>query len=197
MSEKSIYSKPILTTEFRLCFPALFSPKTFKVSDKPKFMMQMLFKPNDPFLAKLKAEALIVLKEKFKDIKSFQNLTSWPTQLPVGFWNPFRVADETPSMEKYTSHAGHIVISAKSALQPIVIDQNKQEILDEKQIYSGCYCRALVTVSAYKSKEGGAGITIYFSSVQKLRDGEPLSGLDKEKEMSAFDVVPMDNEIYN
>ena len=195
-NEKSVYGTQVLTSECRILWPHLFEAHAFKPEDKPKFMCSLVFKKNDPFIVKLKSEALKVFQTKFEDSKVIKNLKEYPANL-IGYRLGIRDADADPAFEKFDYLAGCYVIGVKSTVQPVVIDQNKQEILDASQVYGGCYVRALITPSAYDQK-GGKGPNFYFSSLQKLRDGTPLSGgINKEKEMSAFDVVPMDNEIYN
>ena len=54
-------------------------------------------------------------------------------------------------------------------------DANLQEILDPTQIYSGMYGRVNVRFYAF-SNSGNVGIACALNMVQKLQDGEPLSG---------------------
>lgn len=70
---------------------------------------------------------------------------------------------------------GHWVFSASCKDRPKVYDAGLQEILDPTQIYSGMYGRVNVRFYAY-SKAGNTGIAAALNMVQKLQDGEPLSG---------------------
>lgn len=70
---------------------------------------------------------------------------------------------------------GHMVMTASSLLQPSVVDVNVQPILNQAEIYSGCYGRVSLRFFAY-NKNGNKGVGCGLGNVQKLADGEPLSG---------------------
>ena len=50
-----------------------------------------------------------------------------------------------------------------------------QEILDQSEVYSGCYARANISFYAYNTN-GNKGIACGLNAIQKIRDGEPLGG---------------------
>ncbi len=68
-------------------------------------------------------------------------------------------------------------LNASSNEQPLLGDADRQEIVDEDEFYSGCWGRACVVISAF-NRDGNMGITAYLHSLQKLREGEKLSGRD-------------------
>ena len=49
------------------------------------------------------------------------------------------------------------------------------EILDESEIYSGCYGKVSLRAFAYDQK-GNKGVSFGLQNVQKVRDGESLGG---------------------
>jgi hypothetical protein len=57
--------------------------------------------------------------------------------------------------------------------KPAVLDNNRQEILNPLDVYSGCYGRVSLTCFAY-SGEGKRGVSAVLNNVMKTRDGEPL-----------------------
>ena len=50
-----------------------------------------------------------------------------------------------------------------------------QRILDQSEVYSGCYGQISVTFYGFNTN-GNRGIAAGLGNIQKLRDGEPLGG---------------------
>ena len=67
------------------------------------------------------------------------------------------------------------VFTASSKDQPFVVDAQVQSIIDPTQVYSGMWGNVSVGFFAYNSN-GKKGIGCGLNGVQKVRDGEPLSG---------------------
>lgn len=70
---------------------------------------------------------------------------------------------------------GAIYLNAKTRKKPGIVDGRLQEIADPEQVYSGCYGRASVSFYAYNFN-GNRGIGCALNNLQKVRDGERLSG---------------------
>ena len=56
-----------------------------------------------------------------------------------------------------------------------MVDSHVQPILDQSEVYSGCYGKISVTFYGYNSN-GNRGIAAGLGNIQKLRDGESLGG---------------------
>ena len=56
-----------------------------------------------------------------------------------------------------------------------MVDANVQPILDQSEVYSGCYGKISVTFYGYNSN-GNRGIAAGLGNIQKLKDGESLGG---------------------
>ena len=65
--------------------------------------------------------------------------------------------------------------NANSRQAPQVVDSHVQPILDQSEVYSGCYGKISVTFYGYNSN-GNRGIAAGLGNIQKLRDGESLGG---------------------
>ncbi len=68
-----------------------------------------------------------------------------------------------------------MVITASSKSQPQVVDLNVQPILNQAEVYSGCYGRVSLNFFAY-NQAGNRGIGCGLNCIQKIADGDPLSG---------------------
>lgn len=78
------------------------------------------------------------------------------------------------------------VFTASSKDAPFVVDAQVQRIIDPTQVYSGMWGNVNVAFFAYNSN-GKKGVGCALNGVQKVRDGEPLSGRVTAEE--AFQVV--------
>ena len=58
---------------------------------------------------------------------------------------------------------------------PKVVDQQKQEIFDDDQLYSGCYANVVINFYAYASAQN-KGVSPGLEAIQKKSDGVRLSG---------------------
>ncbi len=67
------------------------------------------------------------------------------------------------------------VFTASSKQPPQVVDVNLNPIINQSDVYSGCYARVCVNFFPYNSN-GKRGIGIGLQAVQKIEDGEPLGG---------------------
>lgn len=176
MASVDIELKKCVTPEFRVSFPALFKPKVFKGQEasEAKFGITMLFNKKQDLTA-LKKAALAAGTEKWGADRSKWPKFRYPT---------FRDGDdEKGDTEGYENT---IFVSAKSKNQPGIVGPNLQPILNERDIYAGCFARAEVIAYAY-DQAGNKGIGFSLQNVQKLREGDPLSG--RKDASDVFDAV--------
>lgn len=164
----------IVTPEFRAAFVHVFKPQDGIDGGAPKHSVVMLFdKTTD--LSQMKALAQSTAIDFF----------GGADKIPAKFKSPFRDGSEKPGLEGYKDK---IFVTASSNAEkfpaPGVVDANKQPILDQTQVYSGCYMRAVVTCFGY-NRAGNVGVSFGLNHVQKIRDGEPFSGRGRAED--AFD----------
>lgn len=165
----------IVTPVFRLSFPQLFEAKAYKGSDK-KFSATMLFdaeaQKTDEFVAMLDAAKAAVIEK-------------WGDKVPGDLKNPFRKGEEKPDLDGY--EPGMIFVSAKASedYPPDVVDQAKKEITVRKEIYAGCYCRAVVVAFAYDTFNNG--VSFGLRAIQKVGDAPSFGGGGAE----LLDELPM------
>jgi hypothetical protein len=104
---------------------------------------------------------------------------------------PFRDGDE--DREDDDLYAGKIFFAAKSNQQPRVVDEDLQPITDQFEFYSGCKCRISVWPYGY-DVNGNKGVAFSLNNVQKLADGERLSGRQAPEDEFGDDQDDDDDE---
>lgn len=161
----------IMTPEFRadwvhLLKPYLSAEDAKDPNKKAKYQVTMLFK-KDADLTRLKNAVAKVLTDKFGD------KSKWPKNLR----SPFRDQADKEKEGKLPAgyEVGAIFMRASSVNAPGVIDTANNDIIDNSEVYAGCYMKATVHAYYYNHK-GNQGVTFELHNVQKQRDGEPLSG---------------------
>lgn len=173
-------SEKLITPEFRASYVFLFTPQENKQDDgkvKKEYTVTAIF-PKNADLSPLKKAAEALLAEKFGADRA-----KWPTNLR----SPFRKCKDRwkneggrqvvpPGYED--GDATFITLKASEKHRPGVVNAAVQDILEPREVYSGCYCRASVRPYYYDNK-GNKGVSFGLNNVQKLRDGEPLGGFSK------------------
>lgn len=174
----------VLTEECRFLFPNLFEKKRVKRNGKevgePKFSLCMLLVPGTE--KKLQAAALAVAKAKWPSRDVIASIKSGDIRWP--FIPGARVK---ASLEKKATDAGRefkgdyydnvIVLKSDTTFDVGVIGPNKQDIVNPKDVYSGCYGYVELKASAYDGVDGGKdGLKFYLNNVMKSRDGEKIAG---------------------
>lgn len=124
----------------------------------------------------------IVPKSDAKTVKAIQaaieqakkdSVNKWGGKVPANLKLPLRDGDiERPDDEAYKNS---YFFNANSRQAPQVVDNKVQPIIDQSEVYSGCYGRISVTFYGYNSN-GNRGIAAGLGNIQKLKDGPSLGG---------------------
>lgn len=162
-------STKVVTGKVRFCYANVFEPSAMNEGDTPKYSVCILIPKSDTkTIEKIKAaiEAAKVLgKAKIADKNG---------KIPSTLKIPLRDGDEEHSDDP--AFEGMYFINANSTNRPGVVDASLNPIMDKSEFYSGCYGRASVNFYAYNVQSKSKGIAAGLQNLQKLCDGEPLSG---------------------
>lgn len=71
------------------------------------------------------------------------------------------------------------LVSFKSVKRPGIIDEDGEEILDESEIYSGCWVKAEVSIYPY-SGPSYYGVGIGLNHIKKVKDDDALGGMQTD-----------------
>lgn len=186
----------IITIPCRLAFPEVFVPKSVN-GGTAKYSLTMQFpKDGHPLVSNapslypptekvvtvdgIRRMLVIAAKEKWGDDRS-----KWPGVLRTMDWKsyfsptgqdgwPLRDGDAHPEWQGYE---GMCFVRASAAeYAPQVFDNMKNPITDQRAVYGGLICRALINAFAYDNK-GNRGVSLGFNGLQILaNDGTVYGG---------------------
>jgi len=175
--------KRILTAEFRMSYPVLFKAQQIKGKGDFLYTLKMLFPKDEGGMQELRKFATECIKEK------------WPKfnrkKKPKKFGWPFVNGDKTGVPEE----EGYWTINCKSKNKPQVRNAAKNPIVNESEIYPGCWGRATLTPLVYSNASDG--FSFWLGNVIKTRDDEPIAGGGRSAEDDFEDIEPEDEDDEN
>ena len=131
----------------------------------PKYSVSAIIQKSD-------TKTVNAIKAAIEQAKK-DSVSKWGGKVPTNLKLPLRDGDiDRPDDEAY---AGCYFFNANSRQAPQVVDSKVQPILDQSEVYSGCYGKISVTFYGYNSN-GNRGIAAGLGNIQKLKDGESLGG---------------------
>ena len=152
----------------RFSYVHVFEAVAIEEGSEPKYSVSCLIDKND-------TTTVNAIKKAVQDAIEEGKKTKWGGKVPANLKRPLRDGDEERSdLEEYQ---GMFFFNANSSMKhkPGVVDKNVQPIIDQDEFYSGCYGRASVSFYPFASKTSN-GVAVGLNNVQKLKDGERLSG---------------------
>lgn len=149
------------TGKCRINYPSLFTPRE-DLSGRRMYDCVLFFPKNSQTARKLR-EAWDKLASDPENKKIFTGNAE----------NPVKDGDE--AADKYPEYAGQLYLRVKNSKRPLVLDADNVEIIDESEIYSGCYVQAVLSAFCY-NKAGHKGVSYWVQGVRKIADGDPIGG---------------------
>ena len=152
----------------RLSYANIWEPKQVNGTGDPKYSCCLLI-PKGDTETKAKIDAVI---DKIK--RDPVALAKWGGKLPPKLKEPLRDGDEEKDDENYADH-WFINANASKKRRPRIVDRQCADVLDQDEVYSGCYAQVRVGFFPY-SVSGNRGIGAGLEVIRKVKDGERLSG---------------------
>jgi hypothetical protein len=153
----------VITGKLRLNYVNLFKSKAVEEGGDPRYSSTLIIPKKDFKTVNLIAEALDIATENGKIL--------WGEYNPEDVFICVKDGDKEKLGEE--AYKDSYYINASSKFKPGIVDNNLKEIIDEKQVYSGCYARCSINFYPY-NQEGNIGIGCSIENVQKLSDGKLL-----------------------
>lgn len=159
----------LVTGKVRFSYANVFEPRTTQ-SGEARYSVTILIPKTDVATKqKIDAEMTRVLQESISS--TFGGVKPANPKIPIYDGDGLRPGGE-PFGEECK---GHWVMTANSKEAPEVVDANLNPILSKSEFYSGCYGRVSLRFFAY-NKNGNKGVGCGLGNIQKLEDGESLTG---------------------
>ncbi|PRR84551.1 DUF2815 family protein [Clostridium vincentii] len=153
----------VITGKVRLSYANIWEPKSINGGDEKYSVSLIIPKSDSKTVAEIKSTIELAKQE---------GKAKFGGKVPANLKLPLRDGDvERPDDEAYKNS---YFVNANSKDRPQVVDKNVKPILDQNEVYSGCYGRASITFYAF-NQNGNKGIACGLQNIQKLSDGEPLS----------------------
>lgn len=166
----AITETTVTTDRARLSFTHLFEPYANNPGQEAKYSVTVLV-PKADIATKQRIDAA--------ETAAKQNGVSkcWNGTMPPLVASAVHDGDGVrPNGEAFGEECrGCWVFTASSKQPPQVVDMNLNPIINQSDVYSGCYARVCVNFFPYNSN-GKRGVGIGLQAVQKIEDGEPLGG---------------------
>lgn len=151
-----------------LSFPQVFEPRAAVQGSEPRYSVQVLLRPDDPQVAQVQQEI-----EQAK-------ANMWPSGAPAGVRSCFQSYDEKYSSKTYydPNLSGWWVLTcnAKQNDPPVVVNEQRQPVLDRGDVFSGCVAYVAYGVSGYD--RGAVGVGAFLNGIMLTAEQPPLGRLD-------------------
>ncbi len=155
----------VVTGMVRFSYLHVWEPSAME-GQEPKYSASLIIPKSD-------TKTIEAIKKAIENAKIQGKSKSFNGKIPANLKTPLRDGDEErPDDEAYQNS---YFINANSKQKPVIVDKNAAKILDQDEVYSGCYGRSSVTFYPFNTN-GNKGIACGLGGIQKLKDGEPLGG---------------------
>ena len=157
----------VVTGKVRFCYANVFEPVAMNEGDQPKYSICILIPKDDAKTLDAVRKAIEAAK-----IAGKAKIADKNGKIPSTIKNPLRDGDEERSDDP--AFEGMMFINANSTRRPAIVDKQLNPIMSKEEFYSGCYGRASINFYAFNVQS--KGIAAGLQNLQKLEDGEMLSG---------------------
>ena len=166
----------VVTGKVRFSYLHVFKPNSIN-GGEPKYSVSLIIPKSDRDTIGKIENAIELAKEAGK--------AKWGGRIPSNIKMPLRDGDEErPDDDTY---ANSFFVNANCTTKPgLVYKDGRTAIVDETDLYSGCYGRASITFYAFNAN-GNRGIACGLNNLMKLEDGESLGGrVSAEKDFEGY-----------
>ena len=163
-------STKVITGKVRFSYANVWAPKSINGGDEKYSVSLIIPKSDKKTIADIQAAIELAKKE---------GASKFGGKVPASLKLPLRDGDvDRPDDEAYK---GCYFVNANSKDRPGIVDKSVKPILDQAELYSGCYGRASISFYAF-NQNGNKGIACGLQNLQKLADGEPLGARSRADE---------------
>lgn len=185
MATQTATTTKVVTGKVRLSYCHLFEAHSSFEGNDPKFSTVILVPKTDKKTIRAIKAAQQAALENGKSSK-------FNGTIPKNWKNTFRDGDEEADLEKNPEYEGHYFMTVSNNTRPGIVDAQVRPILDQTEVYSGCYARVSINAFAF-SASGNKGVSFGLNHVQKMADGEPFGSFTKAED--DFEALEEDDDL--
>ena len=154
----------VVTGKVRLSYANLFEARASQEGGEAKYSVSLIIPKKD-------TATIEAIKKAIDEVIQAEKAAKFGGK-DKGLKYPLRDGD----MEKDDpAYEGCMFINASSKQRPIILNEDKQPVIDAREVYSGCFGRASINLYAFNSN-GNKGIAAGLNAIQKVADGDSLGG---------------------
>jgi len=158
-------STKVITGKVRFSYLHVWEPTAIEEGQDKKYSVSLIIPKKD----KKTIAAINAAIDNAKEIGKVKLGGKIPNNLKT----PLRDGDIDRSDDD--NYADCFFINANCKTKPGLVDEDVNPIMNQDELYSGCYGRASITFYAFNTS-GNKGIACGLNNLQKLEDGDPLGG---------------------
>lgn len=182
----------VVTGKVRLSYVHVWEPVAIEGSTEEKYSVSLIIPKSDTKTIAKISEAIENAIENGKSSK-------FGGKTPPNLKRPLRDGDlERPDDDAY---ANSYFINASSRTRPGVVDISRNPIIDQDEVYSGCFGITSITLYPF-NVNGNKGVACGLNHIMKIADGEPLGGRSSaesdfaEIDASEWAVADIEDDIF-
>lgn len=156
----------VVTGLVRLAFCHVFEPRLNDDGSKGKYGVCLIIPKGDK-------ETVQCIKKAVEAAKARGVRELWHNKLPSKLALPLQDGDDRDDARE--EFAGAYYMNAKSKNRPGVVDKHLAPILDEEELYSGCWAVVSLSFFPYQAN-GNNGVAAGLDNIMKVKDDESFSG---------------------
>lgn len=169
----------------RLSYTHVFEPYAPKDGkNEPKYMTNLL-------IPKTEKKTIDAINKAIETAKQQAIVSKFGGKEPKKLELPMHDGDEKDNDDDGI-YEDHFYINAKAKTRPGICDKKRVPIMDEEEVYSGCWAIMSVTFYGYDAN-GKKGIACGLNNIMKFKDDEHLGGR-ASAETDFADIPQFDDE---
>ena len=172
----------VVLRNVRLSYAHVLEPVPKLSGDGEEYNCSLIIEPSNPSLAELEAALKADAIAKFGPKAE--------TQLGKTLKWPIRDANEEGKDDP--AYVDKKFLNVRSKRAPQIVDRQLMPIIDDSEVYSGCYANVSVSTFAYDAG-GSKGVSAGLNNIQVTRKGERLAGAADAAD--DFDVMDDDADL--
>lgn len=176
----------MVTGLVRFSYLHVFEPEKIDENSDAKYSVSLIIPKKDK-------KTIELIKERINNAILNGKQGKFQGKVPANLKTPLRDGDvERPEDEAYEDS---YFINASCKTKPGVVNKDRQPIIEQDEVYSGCYGLASITFYPFNTS-GNKGIACGLNHIMKISDGEPLGGRNSaESDFADVDIKSYESEL--